>query len=155
MVRLPPAGPVISTYFHYNDLRRMWPRRLGRVHFVTISPDPALVSSLAGARRVLVCEHDESTAEALTADLVALLGEQEVRIEQWLITDPAATTLDRRKGSPILFSPRVWAGLPESVRSHRRAVEFRYVLDAQELQAIAGELGWLRARRRRSVEIDR
>lgn len=151
----PPAGPVISTYFHYNDLRRMWPRRLGRVHFVTISPDPALVSGLAGVRRVLVCEHDESTAEALAADLVALLGEQEVRIEQWLIADPATTTLDSPKGPPVLFSPRVWAGLPDSVRSHPRAVELRYVLDSQELQAIGQELGWGRSRNKRSKRLGR
>ena len=149
----PPAGPVISTYFHYNDVRRMWPRRLGRVHFVTISPDPALVSLLVGCRRVLVCEHDESTAEALAADLVALLGEQEVRIEQWLIADPATTRLDSQKGPPVLISPRVWAGLPESVRSHPRATEFRYVLDSQELQAIGQELGWERARNKRSKKL--
>jgi hypothetical protein len=151
----PPAGPVISTYFHYNDLRRMWPRRLGQVHFTTISPDPALVSVLAGARRVLVCEHDESTAGALAADLVALLGEREVDIEQWLIADPATTTLGSRKGPPVLFPPRVWADLPESVRSHPRAVELRYVLDSQELQAIGRELGWERAKSRGNSGIDR
>jgi len=151
----PPAGPVLSTYFHYNDLRRMWPRRLGRVHFMTISPDPALVSVLAGARRVLVCEHDESTAEALVADLTALLGEQEVRIEPWLISDPATTTLGSDTGPPVLFPPRVWAGLPASVRSHPRAVEYRYVLDPQELQAIGQELGWGRARNNKTKEVGR
>lgn len=150
----PPAGPVISTYFHYNDLRRLWPRRLGRVHFLTIAPDPALASLLADVPQVLACEHDESTAEALNADLVALLGEQEIRIEQWLIADPATATLVSHKGPPVLFPPRVWAGLPESVRSHPRAVEFRYVLDSQELQAIGQELGWDRARRKRPKEMD-
>jgi GntR family transcriptional regulator len=150
----PPTGPVISTYFHYNDLRRMWPRRLRSVHFTTISPDPELVSVLAGVRRVLICEHDESTAEALSADLVALLGEQEVRIEQWLVADPATTTLVPRQGPPVLFPPRVWASLPESVRSHPRAVEFRYVLDLQELQTIGQELGWRRTRGRSPEEMD-
>jgi len=150
----PPAGPVISTYFHYNDLRRMWPRRLGRVHFMTISPDPALVSVLAGVRRVLVCEHDASTAEALAADLEALLGEREVRIEQWLVTDPATTTLGSRKGPPVLFPPRVWADLPESVRSHPRAVELRYIPDSRELLAIGQELDWQRARSEITKEMD-
>jgi DNA-binding transcriptional regulator YhcF (GntR family) len=148
----PPAAPVISTYFHYNDVRRMWPRRLGRVHFVTISPDPGLVSFLAGVRRVLVCEHDESTAGALAADLEALLGEREVQIEQWLIENPAETQLGSPNGPPVLFSPRVWAGLPESVSSHPRAEELRYVLDSGELQAIGQEFGWERARSRRAEE---
>jgi DNA-binding transcriptional regulator YhcF (GntR family) len=151
----PPAGPVISTYFHYNDLRRIWPRRLGQVHFMTIFPDPALVRRLAGVRRVLICEHDETTAEALTADLTALLGEQEIRIEQWLIEDPAKTTLVPRKGPPVLFPPRVWAGLPEPVRSHPRAVEFRYIPDSQELLTIGQELGWKRATSKRRKEVVR
>lgn len=151
----PPAGPVISTYFHYNDLRRMWPRRLGRVHFMTISPDPALASVLTGVGRVLVCEHDESTAEALVADLTALIGEREVRIEPWLVADISEITLGSRKGPPVFFPPRVWAALPEPLRSHPRAVELRYIPDSQELLAIGQELGWKRARINKPEEIDR
>ena len=151
----PPEGPVISTFFHYNDVRRMWPRRLGRVHFMSITPDPALVDLLAGVPEVLVCEHDESTAAALVADLTALLGEREIRIEQWLVTDPATTTLNSPGGPPVLFPPRLWASLPESVRSHPRAVELRYIPDSRELQAIGQELGWERARNRRFREMDR
>ena len=104
---------------------------------------------------MLVCEHDASTAEALIADLTALLGERKVRIEQWLIADISEMTLGSRKGPPVLFSPRVWAGLPDSVRSHPRAVELRYIPDPQELLTIGQELGWKRARSNKSREMDR
>jgi DNA-binding transcriptional regulator YhcF (GntR family) len=146
----PPEGTVISTYFHYNDVRRMWPRRLGRVRFVTIYPDPALLERLAGAGRVLVCERDESTGGALAADLAALFGEREVRIEQRVLEDPAALPLRSREGPPVLFAPRVWAALPGEVRSHPRAVELTYVFDPRELQVLGRELGWEPAGRGRS-----
>ena len=138
----PPEGPVISTYFHYNDVRRMWPRRLGQVHFLTIYPDPALRQRLSDARRVIVCERDESTAEAVAADLAALFGERAVRIDRRVLDDPGKVPLRSRSGPPVLFSPRVWALLPEKVRSHPRALELRYVFDDEELRAMASALRW-------------
>jgi hypothetical protein len=138
----PPEGPVISTYFHYDDVRRMWPRRLGRIHFLTIYPDPELREQLSGARRVIVCERDESTAEAVAADLAALFGDRAVRVEQRIVDDPGTAPLRSRSGPPVLFSPRVWALLPEKARSHPRALELRYVFDEEELRAMGSALSW-------------
>ena len=138
----PPEGPVISTYFHYNDVRRMWPRRLARFHFMTIYPDPKLRERLSRARRVILCERDESTAEAVAADLAALFGDRAVQVEQRVVDDPSAAMPRSRSGPPVLFSPRVWAALPEKVRAHPRAVELRYVPDNEELQALGSALRW-------------
>jgi GntR family transcriptional regulator len=46
----PPPGPVVATYFHYNDIRTRWPERFAAVHFVAIHPDPALAGRLARLR---------------------------------------------------------------------------------------------------------
>lgn len=138
----PPEGPVISTYFHYNDVRRLWPRRLGQVRFLTIYPDPALRQRLSDARRVIVCERDESTAEAVAADLAALFGDRAVRVDRLVLDDPTKAPLRSRSGPPVLFSPRVWALLPEKVRSHPRALELRYVFDDEELRAMGSALRW-------------
>ena len=138
----PPDGPVISTYFHYNDIRRMWPRRLGQVHFITIYPDPALRGRLAGARRVIVCERDTSTAEVVAADLAALFGSRAVEIEPRVVPDDPAAALDSNDGPPVLFAPRMWAALPEEARTHPRALELRYVLDESELREMGRALGW-------------
>ena len=138
----PPEGPVISTYFHYNDVRRMWPRRLGRIQFLTIYPDPGLRERLSGTRRVIVCERDESTAEAVAADLAALFGDRVGRVERRVLDDPATAPLPSRTGPPVLFAPRVWALLPEKARTHPRALELRYVLDKRELQAMGRALRW-------------
>ena len=138
----PPDGPVISTYFHYNDIRRMWPRRLGQVRFITIYPDPALRGPLAEARRVIVCERDASTAEAVAADLAALFGSRTVEIEPRVVTGDPASVLDSSDGPPVFFAPRIWAALPEKARSHPRALELRYVLDETELLEMGRTLGW-------------
>ena len=53
----PPPGPIVATYFHYNDIRTRWPERFPAAHFVAIHPDPALAARLElfrgqqGARR--------------------------------------------------------------------------------------------------------
>ncbi|HUP18678.1 MAG TPA: GntR family transcriptional regulator, partial [Gemmatimonadota bacterium] len=63
-----PAGIVVSTFFHYNDVRQQWPDRTDDVRFVAIAPDPELGRALPGGaggrgpKRVLVCELDESKA---------------------------------------------------------------------------------------------
>ena len=98
---------MISTYFHYNDVRRLWPRRLGRVHFLTIYPDPKLRERLSHARRVIVCERDESTASAVTADLAALFGDRAVQVEQRIVDDPAEVPL-RSRSSRRLSSDAGW-----------------------------------------------
>ena len=43
----PPPGPIVSTFFHYNDVRARWPERLDDIHFVTVQPDPALADQLS------------------------------------------------------------------------------------------------------------
>jgi DNA-binding transcriptional regulator YhcF (GntR family) len=138
----PPAGPVISTFFHYNDLRRQWPRRLPQIHFLTITPDPGIRKSLAGVKRVLICERDAATAETLVGDLSTLFGEREIEIEPLVLKSPAAAPLRSRTGPPILFAPRVWAMLSEKTRSHPRARQLRYVLDSNELTALGYRLQW-------------
>jgi hypothetical protein len=42
----PPPGPIVATYFHYNDIRTRWPERFPAAHFVAIHPDPALSARL-------------------------------------------------------------------------------------------------------------
>ncbi len=137
----PPEGTVLSSYFHYNDVRRLWPRRLRGVHFCGIHPDPALTKRLADATRLIVTERDASTAEAVTADLVALLAPRCVQIDVRVADDPAAT-LDTRAHTPVVYAPRIWAELDETSRRDPRAIELRYVFDTEELDQLAATLQW-------------
>ena len=141
----PPDGTVVSTYFHYNDVRRLWPHRLRQVRFVTISPDVALagqIERLAGVCRVLVCERDAATAENVAADVSTVLPVGRVAIEPCVI-ERAGEALARCDDRTVaLFAPRVWASLEERDKRNRRAFEARYVMDEGELGELGRSLGW-------------
>jgi hypothetical protein len=143
----PPAGTVVSTYFHYNDVRLLWPRRMGSVRFCSIHPDPALVHRITEARRVVVTERDESTVAAVVADLVALLGDVQLALEPRVTGDPAGC-LEPRDDAPVLFPPRIWSDLDETARRDPRSVEVRYVFEPRELERLGAAMGWERHRPR-------
>ena len=144
----PPAGTVVSTYFHYNDVRRLWPHRLRQVRFLTISPDPALaerVERIGGVRRVLVCERDAATAENIAADVSTVLPADRVAIEPWVIERAGEALARCDEETVALFAPRVWAGLEQEDKRNPRALQARYVMDALELDELGRSLGWAAA----------
>jgi len=139
----PPPGCIIATYFHYNDIRRLWPHRLREVRFVTIVPDRAILDRLpAGAERILVCDRDQATAETVAADLSVLLLPEGYDVEPLVSSDPISEATRTGADSVVLAAPRIWFGLNESARSHDRVMAADYVIDADELTALARELGW-------------
>ncbi|RMH25047.1 MAG: GntR family transcriptional regulator [Planctomycetota bacterium] len=140
-----PPGAFIATYFHYNDIRRLWPGRLREAHFVSIEPDAVVVGALAGTHdQVRVCESDRATAEAIAADVSVLLGGG-VRVDPVVAADPN-DALSSPVKSPVLFPPRAWARLPARARADPRAVQLKYVIDPADLDSIARRLAWRPAR---------
>ncbi|MEM7201204.1 MAG: GntR family transcriptional regulator [Planctomycetota bacterium] len=150
--REPPAdhGALLSTYFHYNDVRRAWPSRLQDVHFLAIQLDPHLLSQLEAIRgrrrraRTWVVEYDEITAENVAADLSALVSSEAFSIAPKALNQPGDALQQIGKGEILLFPPRVWGALSEAQRAHPQAVEARYAFEPQGLAELAGELGWRR-----------
>lgn len=139
----PPAGPVVATYFHYNEARLRWPHRMRDIDFVTIRPDPGLVrrvrASLADAeertpRPITLHEFDQPTADAVAADLAPMFPARSWRIARHMLVSPGATPAGE---GPHLFAPRVWAALPEARRRDPRSFEVRYIFDDDELDAVA------------------
>ncbi len=144
----PPAGTVVSTYFHYNDVRRLWPHRLREVRFITITPDAALagrVERIGGVRRVLVCERDAATAENVAADVSTVLSADHFAIEPFVIEQASQALARCDEETVALFSPRIWASLEETDRQHPRALQARYVMDEGELDELGRFLGWAAA----------
>lgn len=143
----PPEAAVVSTLIHYNDIRVLWPRRLDRISFLAIHPDPALRERLAGRPEIDVFGRDEASARAAAADLSAFLPAGGPRAKP-----PGVRTLVRERphllfpleaqGPPVLFPPRAWAALGEEHRSHTRAVELRYVLDERDLESLGRTQRW-------------
>ena len=155
---LPPAGLILATYFHYNDVRVRLAGRLSDVRFAAISPDPDLRASLCRTRRaarrrqttrrkhrktpVFLCERDSSMARNIAADLSRILPDDEFEIRTAITRRPEQWLRRKKPRIPVLFAPRVWGTLSEKARSHPRVHEVRYVFDPHDLETIGHELGW-------------
>lgn len=143
----PPDATVVSTYLHYNDLRRLWPERLSEISFVTVRLDPSLLSTLSDTEeRILVLERDAYSAASVAADLRALFHGRPIHVEPLVEAHPASVFPLEGSGPPILFPPRSWATLDEEQRAQPRALELRYVIDADDLAALGSAHHWQAAR---------
>jgi len=143
-----PAGPVVATYFHYNDVRRRWPERLHDVHFLAIAPEPELAARLADGRRdgrrmrVVLCERDVPMAQNIAADLGRILPAKRFHVETAVVSKPEACLKQKDARTAILLSPRMWGESPPRLREDPRVHQVRYVFDGDELGALAIEQGW-------------
>jgi GntR family transcriptional regulator len=157
----PAAGPLVATYFHYNDIRTRWPERFGSVHFVAIHPDPALSARLASFRRgrgrgrtsVLVCERETAMAANIAADVKAVLPADRFDVTPRVESSPGAALAAAPKATPVLFAPRVWAALTPAQRADPRAVEIRYLIEPKDLAALGEQLGLAPASPRRATSV--
>lgn len=144
----PPAGTLVATYFHYNDIRARWPRRLAQVQFASIRPDPALASrirAIAPAEprtTVILCERDAESARNVAADLATVLPSPAFEIRTLMATNPATALYTAGRTQPVLFPPRMWGTLGPVERADPRALEVRYLFDAAELEAVAERFHW-------------
>jgi DNA-binding transcriptional regulator YhcF (GntR family) len=143
-----PAGILLGTYFHYNDIRQRWPHRLNDVRFVAIGPDAELRTLIpahrgsTARRRLLVCELDEAKAMNIAADLRALFPERRYLVQPKVLE--SATRLPHVKaGDVLLVAPRVWGGMTE--RQRAKVVPIRYRVRSHELEALGASFGWERA----------
>lgn len=146
-----PEGPVVATYFHYNEVRRALASRLDDVRFVAIRP---LLVGLEGLLergeaerapgRVILCETDEAMAHNIAVDLQAALAssdlQPEVRVE---VPGVASDALEGvMSGDVVLFSPASWQQLDEAERLHPAAHELGYEIDAEDLERLGRAFGW-------------
>lgn len=145
---LPADGALVATYFHYNEIRRRWPKRLNDVHFVSISPDPKLptqVRRAAEARpvRPILCELDAPTLQAVAADLSLVLPEPEFELAQRVLECPEQA-LELPDDRPLLLPPRLWGTIDRNTRKQPHLIHARYVFNESELDSLAQQLEWSR-----------
>ena len=151
----PPAGPIVATYFHYNEVRRRWPHRLHEIRFAAIRPDPQLPADrrtfpASGKRATLtLCEFDEPMARNIAADLSALFPADRYRIKTRIVTRGSEALEPRGQRGPLLLSPRVWGSLEPEERMDARAIKAAYVFTEEELENLGACFGWHRRRRLR------
>ena len=149
--RVPPPGVIVATYFHYNDVRTLWPERIADVRFLAIAPEPALAAQLGvaaqarrGSRRlpVVLCEKDEPMARNIAADLGRILPSSEFHLATEVVSSPEDCLAGKSAHTAVLLSPRLWGEMPAQLRAEPRVHQVRYVFDAAQLDALAAEQGW-------------
>lgn len=144
----PPAGTVVATYFHYNDIRGRWPERFPDVRFLASHPAAEIVERLTrfrrgrGALEVIVCERDALMAQNIAADLRRVLPPERFSIRPLISASPGNALRTTRGTQPILFAPRVWANLTPAQRANPRALQVTYVFDSRDLAALGADLAW-------------
>jgi DNA-binding transcriptional regulator YhcF (GntR family) len=144
----PPVGAIVATYFHYNDIRARWPKRLAQVQFASIRPDPSLAARVRGivpteARTtVILCEREAEKARNIAADLAAVLPSPTFEIRTLVSNNPTTALHVAGRTQPVLFAPRVWGALGPVERADPRAVEVRYIFDPAELAAVGERFHW-------------
>jgi DNA-binding transcriptional regulator YhcF (GntR family) len=146
----PAAGIVVSTYFHYNELRVALERRAADLSFVRIRPSETFFAEFTRilgveGRRVILLETDGSFAHNVRVDLVERFG-PELRIDIQIVetsVDPttADPALDGSEGV-VIVSPRHWDRIAPELRSHRRLVPLRYEIESHDLERLGVERGW-------------
>lgn len=144
----PPPGPLVATYFHYNDIRARWPKRLGQVQFASIHPDPSLAAQVRALvptetrTTVILCEREADKARNIAADLAAVLPPPTFDIRTLVSSNPTTALHVAGKTQPVLFAPRIWGALGPVERADPRALEVRYLFDSAELTAAGERFHW-------------
>ena len=101
----------------------------------------ACVRRLVGrGANVVIADVDAEASRQLADEL----GAQVEWCETDVTAEPSEALRDLPGSFPILFAPRVWAELDDSLRGHSRAFELRYVFDKGELEAVASRHRWRR-----------
>ncbi len=140
----PPEGPIISTYFHYNEIRARWPHRARDIHFVAVKPDPSIATRvLKGARpsrktTVVLCEVDLARGHNVSVDLMELLPPSRCRLVVKVVGNPRSILA--KTAGPVLFAPRNWAKLSAVQRNNPRAYQLRYVFESEAITALIHSL---------------
>lgn len=150
----PPPGVVVSTYFHYYDLRAALEARASDLSFVRIRPSEDFFEEVARAmadeddfRRVVLLETDRSLAHNVGADLVQRFG-PELRLEIRVLGAPtggseaAEIGLGGPDGAVLVVSPQNWDRLDEATRARFDVVPLRYDIDRTDLERIGAERSW-------------
>lgn len=142
-----PNGEIVATYFHYNELRKRFPKRFPRIRFIAIRPDDALPASIATRWRgrqtpeLLICEREPTMLAMILSDLSNLFPSERYHLKPKLLKSPAAS-LTARDPRPRLVAPRIWGSLTPEQRADPRVMEIRYVFDPAQLERLADDLQW-------------
>lgn len=137
----PPEGLVVAPYFHLGDVRAAWPDRVAEIRFVAAELASGLEHRLLlladeGVRRVVVHDPRADRVHPVLEDVRGRLVQGRLEVVSGGLTDPERLLWD--EDAVVVFTPRTWAGLPDEVRQHPRAVQLGYRIRREDLEELRG-----------------
>lgn len=145
-----PEGELLSTYFHFNEIRMRWPRQFHRVSFLTIRPDTAIRAQILkryGSNKgldIIICDQDEKKAPAIQADLEQIFLGEKFFLKTVIVKRAGELINKQNVDAPLLFTPRVWAQLNEKEKNNPQTFKVVYKIEAEELDSIGKEKQWIK-----------
>jgi GntR family transcriptional regulator len=143
-----PEGVIISTYFHFNEIRLRWPDRFRDILFVPIQPDHKIRREIQDRYpdpnqiQLRVCDKDELKAMAIKADLQRIFPPAEFDINLSIKKDPAGFFKDSGPEHILLFTPRIWDQLSEKEKKHPRSFKVTYQILPEQISNLGDKLKW-------------
>lgn len=146
----PPQGNLISTYFHYTDIRIKWPEQFHNTTFVSISPAEQIrdkVDKLCSnilKPVVRVCDLSEEQSLAIHADLKLIFSEENYDLETCIVKKANELIEKTENDSPLLFTPRVWAELSDEEKALPNVFKVVYQINSKDLNLLGKKNRWER-----------
>ena len=144
----PPAGPVVATTFHLNEVRRRWPHRRADIRFVATHPDPALPQRLgesppAGGRTAIaLCDSDTARAVNTAVELSVIFPADRYVIQPCGVPEGREALASSR--GPVLFTARAWEELAPAEQAHPHAEAVLYVIEKEAMEELGRRFRWRR-----------
>lgn len=136
-----PAGPVVGTWFHREELIDRLPDRQDDLHLMRIRPAQALLDDLrdrmAGGTlwSLILLDRHPVSAHNLAVDFRAHLG-IDFPIEVRIPSRAASGVPEQAEGTFVLASPQTWDALPAGQRERPDVFLLRYEIYEADLQRL-------------------
>lgn len=139
----PPPGVVVSTFFHFNELRTVCSDRLAEVSFVRIRPSSRFAIALrqrieTAGPDVVLLETDPAFAHNVSVDLRHQFPAAKFEV----FIAEAGRDLPPHDGRTLVVSPQNWDRLTAESNPPLGAMMLEYEIEQSDLQQLGAERGW-------------
>ena len=141
-----PAGPIVGTYFHADDLRKRLTGRTADLYLLRIRVaesqlERLRVAAVSGAFwKLVIVDRLPASAHDIAADFEATLKEG-VQLEVRVLRDPMLGFPDESPGAMVIASPQTWDELTPQLRARPDVELLEYEIEPGDVARLAKALG--------------
>lgn len=134
-----PEGFNITTYFHLDEIERVWPGATSTMHLVHICISPRMAGVIREAshngRKIIIGEFDAVLGARMAEELSRLDGGSDAELDVAKVSSDS--DIRCRKDQTTLLAPRVWSRMPEHVRMNPNTHQIEYDIEPEDAPSLA------------------